>query len=181
MYTQDIIIDELSRHFNILHWVPRIPEDPAQVEQYEHMLASTRKDAFDDRDRYVVIHADVDYFLPGVPYGLCMYNLIRSFQCADIDLERLVIVTTDLGGGENLLCQIRPLTLNKHLPTVINIAGNGGTWMQLPNTRGVDELDINRIEKHAVCLMRMARVHRNLCYHMIEQAGIKDRIAIRYR
>lgn len=180
MYTQDIIIDELSRHFNILHWIPRMPEDPAQVEQYEHMLASTRKDPFDDRDRYVVIHMDVDYFLPGVPYGLCMYNLIRSFQCADIDLERLVMVTTDQS-AENLLCQIRPLTHSDRLPTVIDIDGTGGSWLRRPHTKGINELDTNRIEKHAVCLMRMERVHRNVCYHRIKQAGIEDRIAIRYR
>lgn len=176
--TQDIIIDELSRHFNILHWAHRIPEYPEQVKQYEHMLANTRKDPFDDRDRYVVIHWDTDYFLPGVPYGLCMHNLIRSFQYADIDLKRLVMVTTDLGGAENLLCQIRPLAHSDSLPTVINIAGNGGPY---PHTKGINELDVSSIEKHAVCLMRMERVHRNVCYHRIEQAGIKDRIVIRYR
>ena len=92
MNISNVVIDALAAKFNILDKfaLPTIDHDFQAVAD---RLLQTKKEVFAPDDRYLISHFDTDYYLPSCPYGLSMFNLVRTFLHNDISLSMLILIT----------------------------------------------------------------------------------------
>jgi len=143
-------------------------------------IENTKKDSFNKDDFYVVSHFDTDYYLPNCPYGLLMFNFIRTIQEVDVSLNNVIVLTNI----DNLLDEIKYIIpQDKHeteLPIVIDkclsICRNNYVHDDYQN------IPINyNVKKHALVLFGKERVHRNALYNFINQNNLKEKIVVSYR
>ena len=145
----------------------------------KNRLALTRKKKFENNDFYLISHFDTDYYLPGCPYGLIMYNFVRTLQELDISLSKVIIVTNIL----NLLSEIKniiPVEKQQYnLPIVIDNCLSTEKYLYYDNL--VDIKISTNVKKHAITLLGRERVHRHALYNFINDNRLTDKVITSYR
>ena len=104
----EVFVNALQKRFNIIALL-----DINNIDQnwdiLKDILVATRKIVYEPKDRYVIVHSDTDYYLPGCPYGLSMLNLVRTFLHNDIPLDTLLLITDHKGIKKELLLTLKQL------------------------------------------------------------------------
>jgi len=155
------------RYYNILNYDSDWPE-------FEKDILSTRKDQYEEQDRYIIGHPDTDYYLPHVPYGLSVYNLIRSLLHCDIPLSKVIIISPHDISKEVKLC-IPELCLDQ--PTFVV----GCTYFDAMYRKSFPcDVDISSIDTHMCMMIGEPRIHRNIVYKYVIDHDLKNRMIISY-
>jgi hypothetical protein len=132
-------------------------------------LAQTKKEVFTERDRYIIVFSDTDYFWEGK--SLLLYNLFEIWACLDIPYYTMFIITNHFG----LTSYIEAITEKNHSkdrPMVFETFVNVLNY----NLDAYDPRDpqIDQITHHTLCLMAgTPRSHRFATYANIKDIGEK--------
>jgi hypothetical protein len=138
----------------------------------------TRKPVFEHQDRYIIDHSDTDYYMPHCPYGLTMFNLVRSCLHEDICMGTFIIVTNHNGLAEEFEKLLpahsrRPVIIDRCLTAFKN------------TTHGSNQPIFSHAEtdiiKHGVSMMGSARIHRNMLFRQMIRKNLLDSYAISYK
>ena len=174
------IIDALSTKFNLI--------DILQVNQFDHdfqiladRLEKTRKDTYSINDRYLIEHSDTDYYLPNCPYGLSMFNLVRTFLHHDIPLGKVILVTSHKNIKREFEILIPKFMHHYNFPTIIDNCLTAFKDVRLGENQKEVEINPNKICKHGVSMMGVPRVHRNMLYHQLIEKKLFDSFAVSYK
>jgi hypothetical protein len=140
-----------------------------------------RKEEFDDTDRYLIDHSDTDYYLPKCPYGLSMFNLVKTCLHKDIPMNTFVIFTNHIGLHREFEILL-PDHMHKHnFPTIIDqclVAGIENTRL---GTKVPDiEFDVKDITKHGISMMGKPRIHRNILFNLIKDHKLLNDYAVSF-
>lgn len=175
-----VFIDALSSKFKILDII-ELPEVDFDFELLANRLAKTKKTRFDPKDRYVIGHLDTDYYLPHCPYGLCMFNLVRTFLHNDIPLNTLILFTNHLGIKKELEILI-PKEMHKHnFPTIIDDCIMVANMVRLGLNQKEGDIDTSAIQNHGIAMLGAPRIHRNMLYNQLVKRNLLDTYAVSYK
>ena len=145
------------------------------------VFCNTKKDVFAPNDRYVIVHTDTDYYLPHCPYGLSMFNLVRTFLHNDIPLNTLLLIT-DHKGIEKEFRILIPKEMHEHnFPTIVD-----DCLTALVNTRiGMNQEEthfpVSDIVKHGISMIGFPRIHRNMLYNQLKAQDLLNTYAVAYK
>lgn len=165
----------LEQRYNILDIIEtkEFDQDPMTLIP---RLEASRRESFSERDRYVIVLFDTDYFWHG--HGIGINNLFAVWKHLDLPFYTLLLYTNHIGIHQ----QIEDLTKDLHeldRPTVIETFIN-------PNNYDVSyyepkDPDIASIDYHALCLMAGTdRSHRYATYASLKDLG-EDRLVMTIR
>jgi len=173
-------LSEISKHVNILANISLILIDD-DFEKLRSILLRTKKETFQHNDYYVICHGDTDFYLPGSPYGLSIFNLVRTFQEVDISLGRVIFVTDHLGIEEEFKFLIPQKLHQFDLPLIIDNCMSASSDLMLDNFCYPD-INVNpaKIKKHALCMMGAKRIHRNGLFHFLKNNNLLEKIVTSY-
>ena len=156
-------------------------------DQLKTQLLKSKLSHYTPNDRYVIEDNDTHYYLPGCSYSLTWYNIIQTFLDIDIPLSSIIVFYN----GYDLLERIMPLIPKElqnaqSVPTVVDLQSS--CWMtvggahdnQFIENFDKDQPVTNQITKHAVSMMGVRRVHRNILYNHIKANNLFDKIATAY-
>lgn len=164
----------LERKFNVIKYYGVIPMDEDWSE-FEQDIMTTRKDHYDEQDRYIIGHPDTDYYLPHVPYGLSVYNLMRSLLHCDIPLSKVIIISNCDIAQEIEMC-LPEACLDR--PTFLL----GNTYFAPMDKQCLPcDVDIDSIDKHMCMVIGAPRSHRNIVYQHIRKMQYEDRMILSYK
>lgn len=145
------------------------------------VFLDTRKEVYNSNDRYVIVHTDTDYYLPHCPYGLSMFNLVRTFLHNDIPLDTLLLVTDHKGIKKEFEILI-PKEMHKHnFPTIVDDCLTGFYCARLGMTVTEPNFKEDSIVRHGVSMIGVPRVHRNMLYNQLCDKKLLDAYAISYK
>jgi hypothetical protein len=168
--TKFTILDNIRLNYYYQDW-----------EAFAKRVMQTHKEVYDYKDRYLIDHSDTDYYLPECPYGLTIFNLVRTCLHEDISMNTLIIVTNHIGLHKEFKILI-PEHMHEHnFPTIIDQCFTG-----LRNTRtGLNqskvENNVSDITKHGVSMMGVARIHRNILFNLMKEHDMLDDYAVSYQ
>ena len=171
---------QLATKFTILDNI-RLHNYHQDWEAFAKRVRQTRKEVYAHKDRYLIEHSDTDYYLPECPYGLNIFNLVRTCLHEDISMNTLIIVTNHIGLHKEFKILI-PEHMHEHnFPTIIDQCFTG-----LRNTRtGLNqskvENNVSDITKHGVSMMGVARIHRNILFNLMKEHDMLDDYAVSYQ
>ena len=175
----EVFVDALQKRFNTIALLD-INNIDKNWDILKDILVATRKIVYKPKDRYIIVHSDTDYYLPGCPYGLSMLNLVRTFLHNDIPLNTLLLITDHKGIKREFEILI-PKEMHEHnFPTIVD-----DCLTALVNTRigmNQEETYFNEsdIVKHGVSMMGVPRIHRNMLYNQLRQQDLLDTYAVAY-
>ena len=173
-------IDALSSKFNILDIID-LTEVDFNFELLATRLTKTKKTHFDAKDCYLIGHLDTDYYLPNCPYGLSMFNLIRTFLHNNIPLNTMVLLTNHFGIKKELEILI-PKEMHKHnFPTIIDDCIMVANMVRLGLNQEECSIDTSAIENHGVAMLGAPRIHRNMLYNQLIKKNLLDTYAVSYK
>ena len=142
-------------------------------------LLETKKPIFQPNDFYLAEDNHGHYYLPHCNYSLTTFNLIRTFQEVDISLNRCIIFTNQPGylDGVKLL-----VPDPNELPIVFDDCWSAfeNHHLDSPAWQNID-IDAHAIERHALTMLGVPRLHRNALYNHIQKNNYFDKIATSYR
>jgi len=144
-------------------------------------------DHYNHNDRYLLIDDDVHYYMPNSVYSLTWFNILKIFLQLDIPLWTIIIISSNPNLSKELLTLI-PKTLHDFLPTVIDINTAFTAFSeemfnrinQIETTELIED-SVDKIDKHAICMMGAARIHRNMLMNYFVEQNLLDKIAVSYR
>ena len=172
--------NRFCQKFNIVAAI-QLNHTDENFEKLKEILESTRKEAFDPNDRYLIAHADTDYYLPECPYGLAIFNLVRTFLNLDIPLNTLLFVTNHYGIRREFEILI-PNDMHEHnFPTIIDNCLSCFTVTSLAHGMTEPAVDAQSITHHGVSMLGVARVHRNILFNELKQHDLLEYYAVSYR
>jgi coenzyme F420-reducing hydrogenase gamma subunit len=173
-------IDALSSKFNLLDII-ELPEVDSDFELLATRLAKTKKTHFNSKDRYLIGHLDTDYYLPSCPYGLSMFNLVRTFLHNDISLNLLILITNHKNIKKEFEILI-PTEMQEHnFPTIIDNCLTVNNTVRLGLNQQECNVDESSIVKHGVSMIGVNRIHRNMLYNMLVERNLLDAYAVSYK
>ena len=146
-------------------------------------LLNTKKQAYNNNEYYLICHGDTDYYLPKCPYGLSIFNLVRTFEEVDISTGRIIFVTNHQNIIKEFECLIPDDLKPFELPIVIDDCisiFNVFKIKSIPFNTINDSIDVKKIEYHALAMMRASRIHRHALANFIQDKKLTDRIALSY-
>ena len=170
----------IYRKFNIITEV--------EIVRYDHdftliqdIVTKHKQNIFADKDKFLIIHDDTDYYLPNCPYGTSMFNLIKIFTELDIPYSKILLLTNHVGIKKELEYLIPPTELHHNFPTIID----NSIMFHVNNSLSVSEsnvsdLDVQEITHHAICMMGCKRIHRNILFNFFKQRHLFKKIATSY-
>ena len=176
----EVFVNALQKRFNIIALL-----DINNVDQnwdiLKDILVATRKTVYKPKDRYIIVHSDTDYYLPGCPYGLSMLNLVRTFLHNDIPLNTLLLITDHKGIKKEFEILVPKEMHNHNFPTIVD-----NCLTALKNTRiGINQEETyfneSDIIKHGVSMMGVPRIHRNMLYNQLRKQNLLDAYAVAYK
>jgi hypothetical protein len=175
-----LLYQKLATKFTILDSI-RLFRYFHDWEAFAKRIKQTHKEVYAHRERYLIDHSDTDYYLPKCPYGLNMFNLVRTCLYEDIPMNTLIIITNHIGLQKELELLI-PEHMHKHnFPTIIDKCitafKNVRTGLNLP----IADYSVDEIIKHGVSMMGVPRVHRNLIFNLMKKNNLLDDYAVSYQ
>ena len=168
---------KLAQKYNVLDTI-RLFNYTNDWSLFVERVNKTRKKVFEHQDRYVIDHSDTDYYMPHCPYGLTMFNLVRTCLHEDICMGTFIIVTNHIGLAKEFETLLpahsrRPVVIDKCFTAFKNITHGS-------NQPKFDHAETN-ITKHGVSMMGSARIHRNMLYNKMVANNLLDKYAISYK
>jgi len=173
-------IDAVSKRVKIVDLLDLTALDPDKL---TNQLLLTKKDKFASNEFYLASHDDCDYYLPGCPYGISIFNFVRTFQSLDISLSRVILVTNHIG----LLNEFKFLINEEDhcdLPVIIDTCLSAFDGLGLDNFDcRFSDININKYDiiKHGLCMMGLARNHRNALYNFLKDNNHLDKISTSFK
>lgn len=163
----------LEKKFNIVdHLVfNQIDTDFDGLANY---LNSKRKNKFEPNDRIIVEHMDTDFYFDQCSVGVNLLNFFNTIKDLHYPYFVFIFYTNHYGLAKEieLLCKNHP---EQDRPMVIeSLIGN-----QMYNTDHYHDHELNaeKIQHHALCMMNMIRAHRHAVYHSLKSLS-PDKIAL---
>jgi hypothetical protein len=147
----------------------------------EECLRETKKKTYSAKDKYIIVHYDTDYYLPGSSYGLTIHNLIKTFDQLDIPLHTIIFVTNHKG-IEREFNKLIPDKNKKHnFPIIIdNCMMCFKVSSEIAEVATNTPINVDKITKHAMCLMGCKRIHRNVLFNFIKKNNLLNKIITAY-
>jgi hypothetical protein len=146
-------------------------------------LLETKKQSYSREEYYLISHYDTDYYLPNCPYGLGIFNLVKTFREVDISTGRIIFVTNH----PNQINEFKHLIPNNfhnfELPVVIDDCISAFKLSNIDNIPFDDidfDIDAGLIEFHALAMMNRLRLHRSAIANHIQDNKLTDKIALSY-
>lgn len=173
-------IAALSAKFNLLDIIELTDVD-SDFDLLATRLAKTKKTHFNSKDRYLIGHLDTDYYLPHCPYGLSMFNLVRTFLHNDIPLNTLILFTNHFGIRKEFEILI-PKEMHEHnFPTIIDDCIMVANMVRLGLNQEECNVDEVSIENHGISMLGEARIHRNMLLNQLLERNLLDTYAVSYK
>ena len=180
MNTSNVVIDALAAKFNILDKFDLVTIDH-DFQAVADRLLQTKKQVYAQDDRYLISHFDTDYYLPSCPYGLSMFNLVRTFLHNDISLNTLILITNHKNIKREFEILI-PAEMQEHnFPTIIDDGLTICNTVRLGLNQQECNVDESAIVKHGVSMFGVNRIHRNMLYNMLVERNLLDAYAVSYK
>jgi len=173
-------VTQLATKFNILDDI-RLQSYTDDWTAFAQRLKKTHKVTYDTHDRYLLDHSDTDYYLPGCPYSLTTFNLVRTCLHEDIPMNTLLIVTNHISLHKEFEMLI-PNHMHKHnFPTIVDqcVTAFKNTRLGL-NQDHVDN-NILDITRHGVSMIGEPRIHRNILFRLMKKHNLLNDYAVSYR
>lgn len=178
------MIERLDQKFNVIEYIDIFKIDN-DFEILKQQLLLSKIESYTKNDRYVIIDNDTHYYLDNCSYSLTWYNVIKTFLDVDIPLSSIIVFYN----GSKLLEQILPLIPQELqdrncVPTVID--NKSSCWVAtLGEKEFIHNFDKHRtvnthITKHAISMMGLPRIHRNILQNHIKKNQLFDKIAVAY-
>ena len=173
-------IEHFKKTYNVLATL-RLANFDHDFTKLEDLLQSTYKYEYAHNDRYIIEHSDTDYYLPGCPYGLSIFNLVRVFLYLDIPLYTLLFITNHRGISKEFEFLI-PKNMHEHnFPTIIDncltVFSNTRTGHNMCTGLSVD---VDSIIKHGVSMIGVQRIHRNILFNELKRNNLLNKISVSY-
>ena len=173
-------ISALSSKYNILDII-ELPEVDSDFTQLATRLEKTKKTRFDSKDRYVIGHLDTDYYLPDCPYGLGMFNLVRTFLHLDIPLNTLILFTNHIGIKREFEILI-PKEMHEHnFPTIIDDCIMVANMVRLGLNQEEGDINTSAIVNHGIAMLGAPRTHRTMLYTQMVEKNLLNTYAVSYK
>ena len=168
----------LNNKFNIIEEIDLINTD-FDFSILKNILLKTKKDHYTNIDKYIIIHYDTDYYLPHCPYGLTIFNLVKTFTEVDISLDNIIFVTSYPGIKKEFELLVPEYEQPYNLPIIIDncITCFNDELHAIRNALPNNVVKIDTIEKRAVCMLGQSRAHRHILYNFIKKHNLFDKIA----
>lgn len=145
------------------------------------IFEKTKKDVYNKNDRYVIVHTDTDYYLPECPYGLSIFNLVRTFLHNDVPLNTLLFITDHKGIKKEFEILI-PKDMHEHnFPTIIDDCLLGFKCVRLGRSVPDIEYSATQIVKHGISMIGVPRIHRNMIFNELKTKKLLEKYAISYK
>ena len=180
MNVSNVLINALSAKFNILDSFP-LPSVDHDFQLVSNRLLQTKKEVYDSNDRYIISHLDTDYYLPSCPYGLNMFNLVRTFLHNDISMSTLILITNHKNIKKEFEILI-PTEMQEHnFPTIIDDGLTICNTVRLGLNQHECFFVESSIVKHGVSMFGVNRIHRNMLYNMLVERNLLGAYAVSYK
>lgn len=140
----------------------------------EEYLQSRKKESFSPNDRIIIEHCDTDFYADVSEFGFNLFNLFTAFRRADFPFFTILLFTNHFGIDAEIK---KIVTDTDDYPTIIE------SFITVPhysNNYYDVEVDVNLIEKHAVCMMSASRSHRVALFNFLNENKLLDKIAVSY-
>jgi len=154
--------DLLESKYNIISRIEFLNFDQ-DYSILKNWLEKNSKDMFDVNDRFLVMHFDTDYYIKD--YGLILHNFFNLWKQYDIPLFTMIFCTNHHGITNEIydICKFddqKPFIIETCLNQLLYPSG------KIKKT----EIDINNIEKHALCLSGgTSRSHRSALFNQLKE------------
>lgn len=138
-------------------------------------LAKIKVDTFQPSDKILISHMDTDYYDPLLPCGIAILNIVRCMKIVDIPFANLIFITNHFGIKKEfdmLLADNHSADLPIVVETLLSPISLGTNYDQNPT------VDIDKIEKHALCMMGHQRCHRVALFNFLNQDSFKNNVAV---
>jgi len=176
----NVFVNALSAKFNIIDKFA-LPSVDHDFQLVSDRLLQTKKQVFAHNDRYIISHLDTDYYLPSCPYGLSMFNLVRTFLHNDISLNILILITNHKNIKKEFEILI-PTEMQEHnFPTIIDNCLTVDNTVRVGLNQHECNVDESSIVKHGVSMFGVNRLHRNMLYNMLVERNLLDAYAVSYK
>ena len=145
----------------------------------EERIRSSKKDQYDITDRYIIMHEEPDYYMPGGSCGLWMNRLLNIFISHDIPLWTLILIVDSPDQADKEIEMIVPKKLlETNQPTVLS---KWSTIHYAKETEPADvDIDVDAIRKPMMVMMGRSRQSRAVLYRHIKDKGLFNSIAVSY-
>jgi len=169
-----------SNKFNILSETDLL-EVNDNFDILKQRLLNTKKNTFLPNDKHIIIHYDTDYYLPECPYGLTIFNLIKTFIDVDISLNTIIFITNHKDIIKEFKTLVPESKWDYNLPIIIDDCISCFTHASISAYKSKNiPINAKKINKHAVCMMGVQRIHRNILFNHITDKNLFNKIATSY-
>ena len=173
-------VSALTAKFNILDVID-LTEVDSDFNILAKRLLDTKKVHFSTTDRYLIGHLDTDYYLPDCPYGLSMFNLVRTFLHNDIPLNTLILLTNHPGIKKEFEILV-PKEMHKHnFPTIVDNCITIANMVRLGLNQDECTLNESAIVTHGITMLGSPRIHRNMLYNQLINKNLLEAYAVSYK
>ena len=184
--SRDWMINKLDQKFNVVEYINLIVIDN-DFDIFKRQLLLSKLEMYTKDDRYVIFDDDTHYYINNCSYSLTWYNIIKTFLDVDIPLSSIIVFYNGNGLSEQL-SNLIPSELKDQncVPTIID--NRSSCWITTigqGEQKFINNFDKHRtvnthITKHAISMMGMARVHRNILQNHIKENQLFNKIAVAY-
>jgi len=169
----------LNKKFNILGEFDLINYD-SDFNLLRTHIANCRKQIFSSTDKIIIVHKDTDYYMPNSSYGLTVYNLYKTFLELDISLSTMIIVTNHKG-IESDFKNLIPFHEQKYnFPIIIDNYISAFRESERLTHRLSDINFTTNISHHAISMMGVKRIHRNILFNEFKKNNLLNEIICAY-
>ena len=175
-----LLYEKLATKFTILDSI-RLAYYFDDWPAFAKRIKQTHKEVYAHRDRYLLTHSDTDYYLPHCPYGLNMFNLVRTCLYEDIPMNTLIIVTNHIGLQKEFKLLIPEHMHKYNFPTIIDQGMTSFENIRFGLNHTLADTSVDEITKHGVSMMGMPRIHRNILFKLMQKNNLLDAYAVSYQ
>jgi hypothetical protein len=141
----------------------------------EEYLLTRKKSQFDPRDRFILVHMDLDYYFEDFPFGINFYNTFTTFRKLDIPLYTMLFFTNHFGIEKEIDKLIdhpadRPTVISSFITTV-----------HYSNSYQPTNIDADQVTMPALSLMNTPRSHRFGLYNFLQENDLLTHTAVSIR
>lgn len=172
----------LEEHYNVLGYYHFLDFD-FDFDLLKEELIKQKPLIQTHRDKFIFIHVDLDFYLPGSQIGNSVYNLYKTFHECDISMGHIFFITTHHNIEKEFRALLTERYIEFNLPTFFYTIGEFSRLFSDCLTHSTDinvENNISKISKHALALLGFRRVHRNALYQFIKENQLINKIAVTY-
>lgn len=157
------LLSKLYTHYNIIDQI-EFKQFDENFDILKKFFLSTRKECYNINDRYIIEHQDTDVYIPHCSVGINLQNFFEIVKEVDIPLYTLLFYTNHFGITQeiNKLCSTG---YQSDRPTVIE---SFVTTSHIAESYTNNNIDIDQINYHALCMMGANRSHRFALYQKLQ-------------